>query len=116
MALPEPCPALGGLATPSDTIRHPPAEDRETIQSLSAKTNAMRVTLRVPTMTREQFFDWAEAQGARYEFDRFQPVAMTGRNLNHNQIAFNIHVALRGAPGRNRVPVARPGRGRRDGR
>ena len=55
----------------------------------------MSVTLRVPTMTREQFFDWADAQGTRYEFDGFQPVAMTGGNLNHNQIAFNIHVALR---------------------
>lgn len=55
----------------------------------------MSVTFRVPTMTRDQFFDWAEAQGGRFEFDGFQPVAMTGGNLNHNQIAFNIHVALR---------------------
>jgi Uma2 family endonuclease len=46
-------------------------------------------------MTRDQFFDWAEAQGARHEFDGSQPVAMTGGNLNHNQIALNIHVALR---------------------
>jgi Uma2 family endonuclease len=59
----------------------------------------MSVTFRVPTMTRDQFFDWAEAQGGRYEFDGFQPVAMTGGNLNHNQIAFNIHVALRGRLG-----------------
>lgn len=47
-------------------------------------------------MTRDQFFDWAEAQGGRYEFDGCQPVAMTRGNLNHNQIALNIHVALRG--------------------
>jgi len=46
-------------------------------------------------MTRDQFFDWAEAQEGRYEFDGFQPVAMIGGNLNHNQIAFNIHIALR---------------------
>ena len=59
----------------------------------------MSVTLRVPTMTRDQFFDWASAQGGRYEFDGFEPVAMTGGNLNHNQIAFNIHVALRGRLG-----------------
>ena len=59
----------------------------------------MSVTFRVPTMTRDQFFDWAEAQGGRYEFDGFQPVAMTGGNLNHNQIALNIHVALRGRLG-----------------
>jgi Uma2 family endonuclease len=55
----------------------------------------MSVTFRVPIMTRDQFFDWAEAQGGRYEFDGFQPVAMTGGNLNHNQIAINILVALR---------------------
>ena len=56
----------------------------------------MSVTSRVPAMTRDQFFDWAEAQDARYEFDGFEPVAMTGGNLNHNSIAFNIHTALRG--------------------
>jgi Uma2 family endonuclease len=56
----------------------------------------MSITVRVPTMTRDQFFDWAEAQDARYEFDGFERVAMTGRNLNHNRIAFNIHTALRG--------------------
>jgi Uma2 family endonuclease len=56
----------------------------------------MSVTTRVPAMTRDQFFDWAETQRARYEFDGFQPVAMTGGNLNHNRIAFNIHTALRG--------------------
>ena len=55
----------------------------------------MNIARRTPLMTREQFFDWAEAQDARYEFDGFQPVAMTGGNINHNQIAFNIHVALR---------------------
>ena len=55
----------------------------------------MSLTLRVPTMTREQFFDWASAQGGRYEFDGFEPVAMVGGTLNHNQIALNIHFALR---------------------
>lgn len=56
----------------------------------------MSVTTRNPAMTRDQFFDWAEAQSARYEFDGFQPVAMTGGSLNHNRLAFNIHAALRG--------------------
>lgn len=56
----------------------------------------MSVTIRVPAMTRDQFFDWAEAQDARYEFDGFEPVAMTGGNLNHNRIAFNIHRTLHG--------------------
>jgi Uma2 family endonuclease len=56
----------------------------------------MTGTIRVPAMTRDQFFDWAEAQDARYEFDGFEPVAMTGGNLNHNRIAFNIHRTLHG--------------------
>jgi Uma2 family endonuclease len=46
-------------------------------------------------MTREQFFDWAQAREERYEFDGFQPVAMTGGNLRHNVILLNIQAALR---------------------
>ena len=55
----------------------------------------MSVTIRVSAMTRDQFFDWADAQEARYEFDGFAPVAMTGGNLNHNDIALNLYHALR---------------------
>ena len=55
----------------------------------------MNIALRQKLMTREQFFPWAQAQEARYEFDGFQPVAMTGGNLRHNMIHLNIHVALR---------------------
>ena len=54
----------------------------------------MSATVRLTTMTRAQFLGWAEAQDERYEFDGFQPVAMTGVNSNHNRIAFNIHAAL----------------------
>ena len=46
-------------------------------------------------MTREEFFDWAQAQDTRYEFDGFAPVAMTGGNINHSQITQNILVSLR---------------------
>jgi Uma2 family endonuclease len=46
-------------------------------------------------MTRDQFLDWAEAQDERYEFDGFQPVAMTGGTRNHSRIAGNIYLALR---------------------
>ena len=46
-------------------------------------------------MTREAFFDWAQAQDVRYEFDGFQPVAMTGGTVNHSRITQNIHAALR---------------------
>jgi len=46
-------------------------------------------------MTREEFFDWAQAQDTRYEFDGFAPVAMTGGNINHSQITQNILFSLR---------------------
>jgi Uma2 family endonuclease len=45
-------------------------------------------------MTRGQFLDWAQARDERYEFDGFQPVAMTGGTINHNVITLNIHRAL----------------------
>lgn len=54
----------------------------------------MNVVLRKPRMTREQFFDWAQAQHERYEFDGFQPVAMTGGTRNHSRITAALHRAL----------------------
>ncbi len=60
----------------------------------SGKDQTIGVSARVPVMTRDQFFDWASASGARYEFDGFQPVAMTAGNINHNRIAFTIHRTL----------------------
>ena len=55
----------------------------------------MNVVVRKPRMTREAFFDWAQAQDARYEFDGFHPVAMTGGSINHSQTTQNILFALR---------------------
>ena len=46
-------------------------------------------------MSRDEFFAWAEAQEERYEFDGFEPVAMTGGNLGHSAIAVNIVSQLR---------------------
>jgi Uma2 family endonuclease len=46
-------------------------------------------------MTRESFLAWAEIQRVRYEFDGFEPVAMTGGNRDHSQICQNICAALR---------------------
>lgn len=70
----------------------------------------MNVALRKPRMTREEFFDWAEAQNERYEFDGFQPVAMTGGSIRHSQMTLNIHFALRtrlrGSPCRSLGPDA----------
>ena len=55
----------------------------------------MNVALRIPRMTRDQFFAWAEAQDARYEFDGCQPVAMTGGSFRHSLICHNLWAALR---------------------
>ena len=55
----------------------------------------MNVTLRVPTMTRDQFLDWAVRQETPYEFDGYEPVAMTGGNRNHAQLCGNLAYALR---------------------
>ena len=59
-----------------------------------ARLRAMNVAFRKPRMTREQFFEWAQAQDEPYEFDGFQPVAMTGGTAKHNVIALNIHRSL----------------------
>jgi Uma2 family endonuclease len=55
----------------------------------------MNVALRRPVMSRAQFFDWAAAREERYEFDGFQPVAMTGGTTRHNIIAQNVIFGLR---------------------
>ena len=55
----------------------------------------MSSTARAPSMTREEFFPWAERQDRRYEFDGFDPVAMTGGSMRHDFIQTNIVVALR---------------------
>lgn len=39
----------------------------------------MQLALPKP-MTREQFLAWEDRQELRYEFDGFQPLAMTGGN------------------------------------
>lgn len=54
----------------------------------------MTLALRKPRMTREQFFDWAEAQDAHYEFDGVRPVPMAGNPISHSLIAQNIYAAL----------------------
>ena len=53
----------------------------------------MNVALR-KTMTREEFFRWAEAQEERYEFDGEQPVAMTGGTNTHGSIVRNVVIEL----------------------
>jgi len=44
--------------------------------------------------TQEEFFTWATTQEGRFEFDGFQPVAMTGGTAGHAVIIRNLHRAL----------------------
>ena len=53
----------------------------------------MTVALRKP-MSLEQFLAWEERQPLRYEFDGFQPVAMTGGTAAHSAIQRNLIIAL----------------------
>ena len=56
----------------------------------------------VKPMTQTEFLDWAQTQEGRYEFDGFQPVAMTGGTGNHGRISRNLitllTIKLRGSP------------------
>ena len=54
----------------------------------------MNVALRKP-LAQAEFFDWAEAQQGRYEFDGARPVAMISGTNNHGIIADNIRFELR---------------------
>jgi Uma2 family endonuclease len=47
-------------------------------------------------MTLEQFLAWEERQELRYEFDGFQPVAMTGGAAAHSAIQGNLAIAIGG--------------------
>ena len=46
-------------------------------------------------MTAEAFLAWEERQELRYEFDGFEPVAMTGAREAHEDIVANLITALR---------------------
>jgi Uma2 family endonuclease len=61
---------------------------------MSCYISRMTIALRKPRMSREEFFDWAEAQDGHYEFDGFAPVAMTCGTVRHSRIALNIQAAL----------------------
>jgi len=54
----------------------------------------MNVALQQP-WTQERFFEWAQAQDIRYEFDGFRPVAMTGGTAAHSQVTLNLQFSLK---------------------
>ena len=58
-----------------------------------ARLASMNMPLR-KAWTQEEFFAWAGSQDGRYEFDGFQPVAMTGGSNNHSLIMRALHRAL----------------------
>lgn len=53
----------------------------------------MNVIQRKP-MSLAAFLEWEERQALRYEFDGFQPVAMTGGTAAHGAIQRNLMIAL----------------------
>ena len=53
----------------------------------------MSVALQKP-MTLAEFLDWEERQELRYEFDGFQPVAMTGGTARHETIGGTLRALL----------------------
>jgi Uma2 family endonuclease len=55
----------------------------------------MNIAMRRP-MTLEQFLAWEDRQELRYEFDGFQPIAMTGGTVAHSAIQRNIVFSLTG--------------------
>ncbi len=63
----------------------------------------MSVTQRKP-MSVAEFLDWEERQELRWEFDGFEPVAMTGGTAQASAVQSNLigqlHTRLRGKPGR----------------
>jgi Uma2 family endonuclease len=65
-----------------------------TIRAQACYNSRMNIALRKPRMSRDQFFEWAEAQDGRYEFDGFKPVAMTGGTVRHDLLTRNIGRAL----------------------
>lgn len=61
----------------------------------------MSMALRKP-MTVDEFLAWEAGQDLRYEFDGFEPVAMTGGTVAHAALQRNLAIAiggrLRGGP------------------
>ena len=53
----------------------------------------MNVPLR-RSCTQEEFLAWAGSQEGRFEFDGFQPIAITGGTLGHSLILRSLHRAL----------------------
>ena len=58
-------------------------------------------------MTREQFLAWEEKQPLHYEFDGFQPVAMTGGTAGARRYPRNPAIAIGGRLRSGRMSLLR---------
>jgi Uma2 family endonuclease len=87
-------PLQTGTATSHAGSRMLTYEKMEKFMPSRAKLTSMNIALR-KSWTHEEFFDWAQSQEIRYEFDGFQPVAMTGGFNNAGAIGVNLLTALR---------------------
>jgi Uma2 family endonuclease len=58
-----------------------------------ARITPMNAPLR-QSWTQDQFFAWASSQEGRYEFNGFEPVAMTGGTAGHALVMRGIHRTL----------------------
>lgn len=67
----------------------------------------MSVAVRAP-MSLEAFLAWEERQESRWEFDGFQPVAMTGGTFEHEVTGGNLRSALQSRLGAGRCRVLGP--------
>jgi len=67
----------------------------------------MSVLVRAP-MSMEAFLTWEEGQDLRWEFDGFQPVAMTGGTYEHEVIGGNFRAALQNRLGTGRCRALGP--------
>jgi Uma2 family endonuclease len=83
------------------------AREPATIAGGYAKTSVMSVAVRQP-MSVAEFLAWEERQELRWEFDGFQPVAMTGGTAAHEAIGGNIRTSLQNRLGAGRCRVYGP--------
>lgn len=67
----------------------------------------MSVALRKP-MSLDEFLEWEERQDLRYEFDGFEPVAMTGGTVEHEIIGNNVRTVLQNRLAGHRCRVFGP--------
>ncbi len=105
------CPASNRWQPPHPGRCRPPApksdvsgRSRGTVRPPPAMVPIMNIARRQLLMSRDQFFQWAQTQDGRYEFDGFQPMAMTGGNLPTQHYSAQRPLCAAPAPGWNGLP------------